>query len=111
MTANERRAEIMRILVARRIVSETQLAQELNVTRRTIQTDIDVLVAENPIEVVMGRAGGVKLPDWYHPHCRQFSAKQVRVLMELLPLGNMEQREVLLGILKTFGGKQFPERD
>ena len=36
MTANERRAEIMRLLVARRSISMNALATELGVTRRTI---------------------------------------------------------------------------
>lgn len=43
MSANERRAEIMRIMVARRQENMQVLAAELGVTDRTIRNDILVL--------------------------------------------------------------------
>lgn len=109
MTANERRAEIMRILVARRAVSEKRLAVELGVTRRTIHADIRVLIVNNPIEIVMGRAGGVRLPDWYHPHRRILAFTQERVIKELLSFATAEQQEVLLDIVKEFGSGINPD--
>ena len=57
VTANERRAEIMRILTARRSESMTRLAEELRVTTRTIRSDILTLTADYPLETVMGRHG------------------------------------------------------
>ncbi len=50
MSANERRAEIMRIMVARRQENMQVLAAELGVTDRTIRNDILVLTAEYPLE-------------------------------------------------------------
>ena len=44
MTANEQRAEIMRILVAKRSANIRVLAAELGVCRRTVCTAIEILI-------------------------------------------------------------------
>ena len=54
MTTNERRAEIMRILVSRRHETMGQLASELLVTDRTIRSDITALAVDYPLETVRG---------------------------------------------------------
>lgn len=56
MSANERRAEIMRIMVARRQENMQVLAAELGVTDRTIRNDILVLTAEYPLETTTKRS-------------------------------------------------------
>ena len=48
MSASERRAEIMRILVGRRKCYLSDLAQELGVPKRTIQRDVQTLVLQYP---------------------------------------------------------------
>lgn len=48
MSASERRAEIMRILVGRRKCYLSDLAQELGVSKRTIQRDVQTLVIAIP---------------------------------------------------------------
>ena len=50
MNANERRAEIMRIMTARRCATMPELAQEFAVTTRTIRNDIVALTADYPLE-------------------------------------------------------------
>ena len=59
MTANERRAEIMRIMTARRQESMGRLALELGVTRRTIRSDITALTIDYPLETQRGNGGCV----------------------------------------------------
>lgn len=85
MSANERRAEIMRIMVARRQENMQVLAAELGVTDRTIRNDILVLTAEYPLETTRGNGGGVRIADWYHPHKNIFSQDQISVLEQLMP--------------------------
>ena len=63
MTANERRAEIMRIMTARRQESMGRLALELGVTRRTIRSDITALTVDYPLETQRGNGGCVKVAD------------------------------------------------
>ena len=58
MSANERRAEIMRIMVARRQENMQVLASELGVSDRTIRNDIVALTAEYPLETYRGNGGG-----------------------------------------------------
>lgn len=55
MSANERRAEIMRIMVARRQENMQVLASELGVSDRTIRNDIVALTAEYPLETYRGK--------------------------------------------------------
>ena len=59
MSANERRAEIMRIMVARRQENMQVLASELGVSDRTIRNDIVALTAEYPLETYRTEAVSV----------------------------------------------------
>ena len=103
MTANERRAEIMRILTARRSESMARLANELQVSTRTIRTDILALTVDYPLETVMGRHGCVQVAEWYHPHRNILSAEQQAVLSQLMESANERQREVLAQMLVEYG--------
>ena len=93
MSANERRAEIMRIMVARRQENMQVLAAELGVTDRTIRNDILVLTAEYPLETTRGNGGGVRIADWYHPHKNIFSQDQISVLEQLMDKIGAESRK------------------
>lgn len=102
-TANERRAEIMRILVARRHETMAELANELGVTDRTIRTDITVLTADYPLETVRGNGGGVKIADWYHPHKNFLSSEHQTVLIKMLDKADKQEQKILLEMLAEFG--------
>ena len=54
MTMNERRAEIMRILTARRSITMPELARTFQVTTRTIQNDVVALTVDYPLETQQG---------------------------------------------------------
>ena len=104
MTANERRAEIMRILNSRRRETTARLARELGVTDRTIRTDIATLMADNPLETVRGNGGCVKVADWYHPHRNTFSREQESVIITMLDRADEpNQQKVLREMLTAFG--------
>ncbi len=107
MSANERRAEIMRIMVARRQESMQVLASELGVSDRTIRTDILALTAEYPLETVRGNGGGVRIADWYHPHKNILSKEQISVLEQLFPQANDEQKRVLDQMLREYGSNKY----
>lgn len=107
VSANERRNEIMRIMVGRRQETMQNLAAELGVTDRTIRTDIMVLTAEYPLETVRGNGGGVKLADWYYPHKNLLSREQIKVLGDLTNVADEQQKSVLLGILRAYGSNQY----
>ena len=103
MTAIERRAEIMRILVARRSANIRALAVELGVCRRTICTDIEILTVDYPLETVRGNGGCVRVAEWYHPHRNIMSMEQQTVLSQLMESATKQQREVLQQMLVEYG--------
>ena len=103
MTANERRAEIMRILTARRSETMARLAMELNVASRTIRSDILALTVDYPLETVRGNGGCVRVAEWYHPHRNMLSQQQQTVLSQLMESATEQQREVLRQMLVEYG--------
>lgn len=60
MTMNERRAEIMRILTARRSITMPELARTFQVTTRTIQNDVVALTVDYPLETQQGKDYTIK---------------------------------------------------
>lgn len=111
MTANERRAEIMRILIGRRRETMTRLARELGVTDRTIRTDITILTVDYPLDTVRGNGGCVKVADWYHPHRNIFSREQESVVIAMLDKADEPyQQKVLREMLAAFGSPATREK-
>ena len=113
MTAIDRRNEIIRILVGRRHATMKQLADELNVTDRTIRTDITILTVDYPLETVRGNGGCVKLADWYHPHKNIFSQEQQNLLINFLSKADNSEQKTLREMIFAFGSpaarKQFAD--
>ena len=110
MTMNERRAEIMRILVARRARrSETQttLAAELGVSVSTVYRDIVRLTVDYPLETQRGNGGCVKVADWYHPHRNLLNEEQQRTLSHLMESATEQQAEVLREMLVEYGSPKY----
>lgn len=103
VTAIERRAEIMRILTARRSSNIRTLAAEMGVCRRTICTDIEILTADYPLETSRGKGGCVKVAQWYHPHRNILSGEQQRVLAEIMQTASEQQAQVLREMLLEYG--------
>lgn len=107
MSANERRAEIIRIMVARRQESMQVLARELGVSDRTIRTDILALTAEYPLETIRGNGGGVRIADWYHPHKNILTVEQMTVLEQLMSQADDDQKRVLDQMLREYGSNKY----
>lgn len=111
MTTNERRAEIMRVLTARRHETMNHLAVELGVTLRTIRTDITVLTVDYPFETIRDNGGCVKVADWYHPHRNILSMKQQSTLYQLMRAADTRQREVLQQMLLEYGSAKVRQAE
>lgn len=107
MMLNERRAEIMRILTARRRETMGCLANELNVTSRTIRTDITALMVDYPLETLRGNGGCVRVADWYHPHRNLLSEEQQRTLSQLMESANEQHAKVLREMLVEYGSPKY----
>ena len=99
----ERRQRIIDILNMRRSEKIENLAFELDVTRRTIENDIQVLSCSYPIDTKTGPTGCVYVQDGFDLYERYLTAKQFEVLEELKGVATVEQVKVLETILKSFG--------
>ena len=99
----ERRQRIIEILNMRRSEKIENLAFELDVTRRTIENDIQVLSCSYPIDTKTGPTGCVYVQDGFDLYERYLTAKQFEVLEELKGVATVEQVKVLETILKSFG--------
>lgn len=107
MSANERRTEIMRIMVARRQENMQVLASELGVSDRTIRNDIVALTAEYPLETYRGNGGGVRIAEWYHPHKNIMSQEQISVLEQLMEKADDAQKRVIDQMLREYGSNKY----
>ena len=79
----ERRQRIIEILNMRRSEKIENLAFEFDVTRRTIENDIQVLSCSYPIDTKTGPTGCVYVQDGFDLYERYLTAKQFEVLEEL----------------------------
>lgn len=110
MRPTERRAEIVRILTARRYETMGSLARELGVTDRTIRADITMLTVDHPLETQRGNGGCVKVADWYHPHRNILSHEQQQVLSQLISVSNEHQANVLRQMLQEYGSAHYRQK-
>ncbi|MBR3864748.1 MAG: HTH domain-containing protein [Clostridia bacterium] len=99
----ERRQRIIEILNMRRSEKIENLAFEFDVTRRTIENDIQVLSCSYPIDTKTGPTGCVYVQDGFDLYERYLTAKQFEVLEELKGVATGEQAKVLETILRSFG--------
>jgi len=107
--ASERRQEIFEILCEDRHATMDCLANQFNVSRRTIVTDIRELSLIYPIYTVCGKyEGGVYLSENFKLGKKDYlTLEQEEVLNELKCLATITQQEVLQSILKKFGRRSY----
>ena len=100
LKANERRQKILEILCVRRQETMENLAQEFNVTTRTIRNDIEELTLAHPIETVRG--GGVKVADGYYLGRKYLKPDQQELLKRLSENLTGEDLATMNSILSEF---------
>lgn len=87
MSPAERRQSILEVLCCRRHDTCDKLANEFNVSERTIRRDIAVLMCSYPIETSCGgHGGGVRVADGFylsHYTRQRFTPKQAALLRKL----------------------------
>lgn len=109
--ANDRRAEIIRILSSNGHETMSNLASWFNVSRRTICYDIELLTASHPIETARGRYGCVKLLNGYGKYQNHLSQDEQNILLEMaLDLSCDRYRQAVIKILHRLGSKSNQNR-
>ena len=104
-SAIERRQRIIEILNMRRSEKLNNLAFELNVSKRTIQYDIEVLSCSYPIDTRQGNGGCVFVQEGFDLYERYLSEKQRDLLVRLKTTVIGEEAMVLETILQSFSRK------
>ena len=110
MSANERRAEIIKILEGRRSEQVKNLAFQLGVSVRTIKNDILVLTAEYPIETVRGNGGCVRLNQNYHTYQNRLTQKQQELLISLMSTLDEPNADIIRELLRAQGSIRNREK-
>lgn len=103
MSTLDRRNEIVNILIVRRYITAKELAEELSVTVRTIQNDIQALSSGFPIYTKQGGGGGIFISQGYKPYSNTLTADELKVLIELYGMAEGLHKEVLYSILRKYG--------
>ena len=103
MNTAHRRMEIINILILRRCVTASELAQEFGVSVRTIQYDIQALSPVYPIYTKQGENGGIFIRDDYKPYVNSLSPIELQVLQELLELTEGLHRKILIQVIQKYG--------
>lgn len=104
MSPVERRQQLLEVLCRRRHDTCENLANEFKVSKRTIYSDIELLMCSYPVETVCGRyGGGVKVPDGYYiSHHDSLTPKQVDLLRKLSGQLEGDDLDTLNSILLDF---------
>ncbi len=84
LNASERRDRIIKILILRRHTTVGELAEELEVSGRTIIRDIDILSTSKPIYTIGGRGGGVYIVDGYNVDRIYMKEYETRLLKKII---------------------------
>ena len=103
MSANERRAEIIRILEGRREEKRKNLASQLGVSERTIRYDIEALMTEYPIETVRGNGGCIRLAKGYGSYKGDITEAQQNALLTAISTADAEIAKELCDLLRAHG--------
>lgn len=98
----ERRQSLIELMCERRHEHISNIAFEFNVTRRTIETDIQVLSLAYPIYTSKGTGGGVHIVEGYYIGRKYLKSSQKELLERLKASLTEEDAKTLTEILKSF---------
>ena len=98
----ERRLRLLEILCKRKHETLDNLAYQLNVSKRTIRYDIEILSYTYPIYTTTGPYGGIYIEDNFRLGMKYLTDNQCELLERLLETQEGKDKEVLHSIIKTF---------
>lgn len=78
----DRRRELLEVLCRRRYDTCENLAHEFHVSKRTIYSDIELLMCSYPIETVRGHGGGFKIAEGFYLYCKNHCMTANRTLTD-----------------------------
>ncbi len=97
-----RRLLILRILSNRRYETIGNLSSEFNVSRRTIQNDIDSLSDSSPIYTSRGNGGGIYVVEGWFFGKEHLTKEQECCLLSVQKRASQDEQRIIQSILQTF---------
>lgn len=107
MNTLHRRMELLNILIIRRHVTAGELANELGVSIRTIQYDIQALSFDYPIYTKQGENGGIFIGEGYKPYVNSLTPFELKILCELYESTNGIYKKILYQVISKYGPDKF----
>lgn len=102
LCCEKRRRKIIEFLVMHKTSTREELAQEFNVSKRTITRDIMKLSPDVPIFTTPGNQGGVYILPEYKMDREYLTLAEEQCLRDLVSEVCYERRVILLKILSRF---------
>ena len=104
MSIDERREEMIRILLGGERTTAPKLAMQFGVSVRTIYRDLALLTVDRgyPIDTEPGRAGGIYMHNFRHAHRRILSQSQINALNTAIETASYEIAKTLQSILHSY---------
>lgn len=98
----ERRQLMIEYICQVRYTTRPILMREFNVSKNTVDRDLEILMCSYPIETSKGKGGGVRIADDYRFGRNYLNKKQVDLLERLSQNLNGEDLLIIKQILLTF---------
>ena len=98
----ERRQEMLEYLCIVRKTTRVDLMYRFNISKNTVDRDLQILMCSYPIDTIRGVAGGVCVADGFRLGMKYLSDKQKVLLEKLSETLSGEELVTMQSILKTF---------
>lgn len=100
--ATERRQQMIEYLCEVRFTTRPKLMQEFNVSKNTVDRDLQILMCSYPIETSQGTGGGVRIAEGYILGIKYMNEVQIDLLKRLSETLTGEDLAVMRGIIKKY---------
>ena len=118
MSVLERRLEILKIMTVKRKSNVSKLAEKMGVSKRTIQRDIQALIAVAPLVCVSGNGGGPVTEEEYLSRQERydgqlvelvgFTKEEVDVVKSVMTHSNEYEKSILMEMLREYASGYDP---
>ncbi len=100
--ATERRQQIIEYLCEVRSTTRPKLMQEFNISKNTVDRDLQILMCSYPIETSKGTGGGVRIAEGYSFGLKYMNDAQLDLLKKLSETLTGEEFSIMQGIIKKY---------
>ena len=100
--ATERRQQMLDYLCEVRSTTRPVLMQVFNVSKNTVDRDLQILMCSYPIETSRGTGGGVRIAEGYALGIKYMNEVQLALLKQLSETLTGEELAIMKGIIKKY---------